>query len=314
MRRTGSEPPARRAGRRPAVRAAAGLALIAAGWGCSLAGLEPVRRYWFQLVWFGYILAADGAVLARTGSSLLSGNSRRLAALAAVSAAFWWLYELENQHLRNWFYVGDERLSPLARVLLDTVAFATVLPALAESRDLLRSFVRLPDPPALALPRRTAASATGAGLACAVLLWYFPDQTFPLVWVAPLLVLDGLAALRSRPSALALVRAGRAGPVLLVALAGLATGVLWELWNEGAVPHWSYRVPYVGSAKVFEMPLLGYLGYLPFALVADAVWRTVSGGWGGLVDAPVTDLGDAPDAGPGISAEDHPQRSPQVRD
>ena len=278
------------AARRPAVRLGAGLALIALGWACSLAGLEPVRRYWFELVWSGYILAADGAVLARTGGSLLSGNSRRVAAMFALSAAFWWLYELVNQHLRNWFYVGEGLSLPL-RALLDTVAFSTVLPALAESRDLLRSFVRLPDPPAVALPPRAAVWAVGGGLAAAALLWRFPDQAFPLVWVAPFLVLDGLAALRSRPSALALVRAGRAGPVLLVALAGLGTGVLWELWNAGALPHWSYRVPYVGVAKVFEMPLLGYLGYLPFALAADAVWRTASGGWGGLVDAPITDLG-----------------------
>jgi hypothetical protein len=277
--------------RRPAVRLAAGLALIGFGWACSLAGLEPVRRYWFELVWSGYILAADGAVLARTGASLLGGNRRRVAAMFALSAAFWWLYELVNQHLRNWFYVGDDPFPAPLRALLETVAFATVLPALAESRDLLRSFVRLPDPPAVALPRPAGAWAVGAGLAGALLLWRFPDQAFPLVWVAPFLVLDGVAALRSRPSALGLVRAGRAGPVLLVALAGLATGVLWELWNAGALPHWSYRVPYVGAAKVFEMPLLGYLGYLPFALAADAVWRTASGGWGGLVEAPVTDLG-----------------------
>jgi hypothetical protein len=147
-----------------------------------------------------------------------------------------------------------------------------------------------------------------AGLVGAGLLWRYPEQSFALVWVAPLLVLDGTAALRGRPSALALVRAGRAGPVLLVALAGLVTGVLWELWNAGALPHWSYRVPYVGFARVFEMPLLGYLGYLPFALVADAAWRTVSGGWGGLVDAPVTDLGPGGPGRPRTPAPTSPAR------
>jgi hypothetical protein len=281
--------------RGPVLRLGIGLALVALGWGLSLAGVEPARRYWFQLVWPGYILVADGVVLARTGTSLLSSNLRRVAGMAALSAAFWWLYELVNWHLRNWSYVGGEVLPRSLGLVLETVAFATVLPALAESRDLLRSFVRLPDPPALRLPgeRWAAAWMVVAGLAGAGLVWRFPEQSFPLVWVVPLLILDGVAALRARPSALSLVRAGRAGPVLLVALAGLATGVLWELWNAGALPRWSYRVPYVGFAKVFEMPLLGYLGYLPFALVADAAWRTVSGGWGGLADAPVTGLGPA---------------------
>ena len=32
------------------------------------------------------------------------------------------------------------------------------------------------------------------------------------------------------------------------------------------LPKWIYHVPYVGVAKVFEMPLLGYLGYFPFAM------------------------------------------------
>ena len=111
------------------------------------------------------------------------------------------------------------------------------------------------------------------------------------MWVAPLLVLDGVADLRGRPNVFALLRAGRAAPVLLIAVAGLGTGLLWELWNWGAVPHWEYRIPYLGFLPLFEMPLLGYLGYPPFALLADAFWRAASGGRGGLHEDPVTDLG-----------------------
>ena len=111
--------------------------------------------------------------------------------------------------------------------------------------------------------------------------------------MAPWCVLDGVAELRGRrPNVLALVREGRAGPVLLIAVAGLGTGILWEMWNWGAVPHWDYRIPYVGFLPLFEMPVLGYLGYLPFALVADAFLRTVTGGGGGLTEEPVTDLGE----------------------
>ncbi|HEV2892175.1 MAG TPA: mechanosensitive ion channel protein MscS, partial [Actinomycetota bacterium] len=130
--------------------------------------------------------------------------------------------------------------------------------------------------------------------------YLFPDQTFPLVWLAPLAVLDGIAELRGRPSIIGLVRQGRAGPVLLLAVAGLGTGILWELWNWGALPYWAYRIPYVGFLPVFEMPILGYLGYLPFILVADAFWRLFTGGWGGLTEGPVTDLGREGPAGRGV--------------
>ena len=274
-----------------AVQLGAGLAVIAFGWGVSLAGAEPFRGYWFDLVWTGFILAADAVVWGRAGRSLLHGGGWRLAAMFALSAPFWWAFEVANWRLENWRYVGADIFSGPSQMPLKTLSFAFVLPALAESRDLLRSFVRFPHPPAVPLPSWTAPALIALGLACVPLLYLFPDQTFPLVWVAPLGVLDGIAELRGRPSIIALVRRGRAGPVLLMAVAGLGTGILWELWNSGALPHWEYRIPYVGFWRVFEMPILGYLGYLPFALTADAVIRLLLGGRGGLTGAPLTDLG-----------------------
>jgi len=281
-----------------ALQLVAGLAVCAFGWGVSLAGIEPFRGYWFDLVWTGYILAADAVVWARAGRSLLHGGGRRLAAMFLVSAPFWWTFEVANWRLENWNYVGVEMFAGPARMPLKTLSFMFVLPALASSRDLLRSFVRFPHPPAIPLPSWTGPALVAFGLACVPLLYLFPDQTFPLVWLAPLAVLDGLAELRGRPSALGLVRDGRAGPVLLLMVAGLGTGILWELWNWGALPHWQYRIPYVGFLPVFEMPILGYLGYLPFILAADAFWRTVAGGPGGLTEAPVTDLGQIDPAVP----------------
>jgi hypothetical protein len=286
-----------------AAQLALGVALIALGWASSLADLQPVARHWFDVIWGGWILAADAVVLARSGHSLLRDHPGRMAVLFAVSAPFWWGFEMLNWHVGNWVYAGAEEFGPVARPVLKTIAFSTVLPALAETRDLVRSFVRFPDPPAVPpLARageRAGAVAVGLGLLGGVLLWLLPGQAFPLMWVAPLLVLDGVAHLRGRPSLLGLVAAGRAGPALVVMASGLLTGILWETWNWGADPHWAYRVPYVGFARLFEMPLLGYLGYLPFALVADAATRTVFGGRGELVDGPLTDLGGDPvQAGP----------------
>jgi hypothetical protein len=274
-----------------AVQLGVGLAVCAFGWGVSLAGVEPFRGYWFDLVWTGFILAADAVVWARAGRSLLHGGGWRLVAMFALSAPFWWAFEVANWRLENWRYVGASIFPGPVQMPLKTLSFLFVLPALAESRDLLRSFVRFPHPPAIPLPSWTAPALVVLGLACVPLLYLFPDQTFPLVWLAPLAVLDAVADLRGRPSILGLVRQGRAGPVLLLAVAGLGTGILWELWNWDALPFWQYRIPYVGFWPVFEMPILGYLGYPPFILAADAFWRLFSGGRGGLTEDPVTDLG-----------------------
>jgi hypothetical protein len=216
----------------------------------------------------------------------------------ALSAPFWWVFEIANWRLENWIYVGTSVYGGQSHLALKTLSFLFVLPALAESRDLLRCFARFPHPPAIPLPAWTATALVVVGLVCVPLLYLFPDQTFPLVWLAPLAVLDAVAELRGRPSIIGLVRQGRAGPVLLLAVAGLGTGILWEMWNFGALPFWQYRIPYVGFLPVFEMPILGYLGYPPFILAADAFWRLFSGGWGGLTEGPVTDLGGQGPAGP----------------
>ncbi len=52
----------------------------------------------------------------------------------------------------------------------------------------------------------------------------------------------------------------------LLLIAGALCGFLWEMWNFRAGAKWIYTVPYVGFLKVFEMPLLGFLGFPPFAV------------------------------------------------
>jgi hypothetical protein len=42
--------------------------------------------------------------------------------------------------------------------------------------------------------------------------------------------------------------------------------VLWEFFNYWAIAKWTYTVPYFGNVKIFEMPVLGYLGFPPFAV------------------------------------------------
>jgi hypothetical protein len=60
-------------------------------------------------------------------------------------------------------------------------------------------------------------------------------------------------------------------------VAGAACGVLWEFWNYWATTRWTYTVPYVGHLKVFEMPVLGYLGFPPFALECYAMFHWLRG-------------------------------------
>jgi hypothetical protein len=38
------------------------------------------------------------------------------------------------------------------------------------------------------------------------------------------------------------------------------------MWNYFSLAKWEYSIPLVHRFEVFEMPLLGYAGYLPFGL------------------------------------------------
>jgi hypothetical protein len=57
----------------------------------------------------------------------------------------------------------------------------------------------------------------------------------------------------------------------------LICGWFWEMWNVLSMPKWVYHVPFVDWLKLFEMPILGYGGYLPFSLEVFAAWSLLSG-------------------------------------
>jgi len=65
--------------------------------------------------------------------------------------------------------------------------------------------------------------------------------------------------------------------VFLPAIAALVCGFFWELWNVKSFAHWEYNIPYVDAYLVFEMPIIGYAGYLPFGLVCIAVAGVIPG-------------------------------------
>ena len=106
-----------------------------------------------------------------------------------------------------------------------------------------------------------------------VLSLLFPGQAFPLIWLGVFFLLDPLVALLGGRSLAAQVATGRWDTVWVLFAAGLTCGLLWEGWNFWASPKWTYHVSYAGQARLFEMPLLGYGGYLPFALELYAAYQ-----------------------------------------
>jgi hypothetical protein len=79
-------------------------------------------------------------------------------------------------------------------------------------------------------------------------------------------LLDPINARLGRPSILEAVRNRRWRVPISFAAGGLMCGFFWEAWNYWSTPKWIYNIPHVNHWHIFEMPLLGWSGYLPFGL------------------------------------------------
>ncbi|HCI80529.1 MAG TPA: hypothetical protein DHW02_12655 [Ktedonobacter sp.] len=255
------------------------LALCLAAWICSWARIDPFYRYSFFPLWFGYIITMDAVVVWRRGTSLLSRMHWRYIQLFVISSIFWWAFEGLNVPVQNWHYILDQPYTPLAYFLIASLNFSTVLPAVMETAEFLSSFnplrPRLPANDAgPRLPRWLTIVLVAFGVISFVLPWIFPHYAFALVWLCLVFLLDPINNAVGRKSAFAHI-AVHDWNFIVLPLAGLWCGFFWEMWNYFALPKWYYTVPYIGFFKVFEMPILGFSGYLPFALELFAMYQFV---------------------------------------
>ena len=261
---------------------AGGVALVAVSWAIAWSHVRPWSDETFFPLWLGYIITVDALVRPRLGRSLFQAGARRVALVFAASAAVWWLFELFNVRVDNWHYTHASPVGPLRFAIEASIDFSTVLPAIFETTALIHTI--LPGSRELsrdlpALPSWAAWASIGAGITFMVLPMAWPGIFFSLVWVSLFFLVDPINARMGLPSLLAAILAGRPRPALVLATAGITCGFFWEMWNYLSMPKWTYSVPLIPQQKLFEMPLLGYSGYLPFALECFALYTLVSYAW-----------------------------------
>ena len=89
------------------------------------------------------------------------------------------------------------------------------------------------------------------------------------LWVSLMFLLDPINHWLGAPSLIGDWRAGRWGRTLSLMGGGAVCGVCWEFWNYWAVAKWTYDLSFLGwleGYRYFEMPWVGFLGFLPFAI------------------------------------------------
>jgi hypothetical protein len=223
----------------------------------------------FFPLWLGYTLIVDALVLRRAGSSLLTRSPRDFVMLFVISAPAWWIFEIINWRTGNWQYLGRESFSVLEYIVLASVSFSTVIPAVFSTAELVGTLgwiERFAHGRRIAATPRTCGGLFLTGCTMLGLLLAFPRYFYPLVWVSLFCILEPINVWVRKRSVLTRLQHGDWRTVIALCTGTLTCGFFWEMWNYFSYPKWVYHVPGANFSHVFEMPLLGYLGYLPFGL------------------------------------------------
>ena len=226
--------------------------------------IPPLADYTYPIVWWGLLLIVDNYNRRRRGLSLWHGNTRHFLLITLpVSVLFWLLFELMNLPSPQWRYKGGiDNLH--AQVLFGFIAFTTVIPIMAESYWLLAGRFCLPSAFASWFRRNKTASIL-IGLALAAIPFFNSVFWFNQgIWLAPAFILLPFSEVRSCEQPRKFIKG--------VILSGLLAGFFWELLNYWARTHWEYLI-LPGAPHLFQMPLPGYLGFIPFALTAMIVYE-----------------------------------------
>ena len=268
-----------------------GLAVTLLSQAGMLARVSPFYHWHTPIAWTGYIFFVDALVWRRRGASWLRNHPAELFFLACTSVPLWIIFELYNKYsIHNWYYIGlPEAL--LLRYFGYIWSFATILPAIFETGDLVSSLRDRRAPPHRAhapvpqklSPRAWAAVAAGA-LMVVVPIFVHSTYLAAPIWLGFILLLDPLNARAGHESILGDWRARRTGRVVNLLAAGAICGLIWEFWNYWGGTKWIYNVPILPDVKLFEMPILGFGGFPPFAvecftmyvLVRRLLWRGAS--------------------------------------
>lgn len=249
-----------------------GLILTAIFWTIAWSSSIPIlSEHSFFPLWIGYILTINGVSEISFNESLLRRMGSSFFLLFLISSPFWWFFESINLIVQNWHYIFPHPISDLDFDIEASINFSTVLPAVLSTAFLctrfLQHFNAIPKFKPITIQRRWLGLSVLLGGTSLCLLPVIPHIAFPLVWIAPTLIIEPICYSLRYPSMLHRIEQGNWVLPISVMMGTLLNGFFWELWNVYSAPRWIYTIPYLGFWKIFEMPVLGYLGYPFFGLI-----------------------------------------------
>ncbi len=251
-----------------------------------ISGIGLYLNLWFfetfmtPACWTGLILFLDALNYRLAGNSLIKTRRKEFLWMLPWSIALWYFFEFYNLFIQNWYYVGLPE-SRILRYFGYFWSFATIWPGVFEIFDLIRNsnlIMSIQINP-FRLSKVMLNVSVIFGMVCMVLpiiVSHKPASYMAvLVWLGMIFIIDPINYRNRGFSLWENLSKGSLTILIQLFLTGLIAGIFWEFWNYWATAKWIYSVPILGHIKVFEMPILGYLGFLPFAVEVYVMWELV---------------------------------------
>ncbi len=237
-----------------------------------------VKSWFTPMMWTGYILFIDAFIYRVTGNSLISSRFKQFLFMLPYSVACWLIFEAYNLHLQNWQYI-DLPENMVERYFGYFWAFATIFPGVlltSELVDISGIFNKL-RVRTFTFRKTTLYIIMIIGVLFLMVPILVSQEVaaylFGLVWIGFIFFLDPINYFSGGKSLFRDLENGRLNKVFSLFLAGVICGFLWEFWNYWATAKWNYTLPFLNEPKIFEMPLFGFLGFLPFAIEIYVMWE-----------------------------------------
>jgi len=237
-----------------------------------------VKSWFTPMMWTGYILFIDAFIYRVTGNSLISGRFKQFLFMLPYSVGCWLIFEAYNLHLQNWQYIGlPENI--VERYFGYFWAFATIFPGVLLTSELIDVFgvfdklrVRT-----FSFKKTTLYIIMTIGALFLLVPILVPQEVavylFGPVWIGFVFFMEPINYFIGAKSLFRELENGRLNKLFSLFLAGVICGFLWEFWNYWATAKWNYTLPFLNEPKIFEMPLFGFLGFLPFAIEIYVMWE-----------------------------------------
>jgi len=265
-----------------------GMIIMAAAEILLMNGNKFVATWMTPIMWSGYILTTDATLYKLQGKAWLKTRLREVPFLILISVGTWILFEVYNFHLKNWHYVG----TPSNLVLRDVGffwSFATIMPGVFLTSELLNVLL-----PRANRKKESPSSSSQLNsldwgwLALGLLMVSFPlfmkeeiaAYLFAFIWLGFIPLLHPINKRLGVPTFADHWKQSNRRFIFVLLVAGFICGLLWETWNYQAFhavgAYWVYTIPQ--PLRIFglhygKMPLLGLLGFPPFALELHAFYQ-----------------------------------------